>query len=362
MSTESTSPIIVKDSSFLLKLFARHPFFIILGRMLLVIALLAVLYYQLFERKDVTLGALYELFIAQLSIQRLPVFVMIVLLMPINWLIETQKWVILLQPIQQLQVFQALKVVLIGLTGSLFTPNRIGEYGGRLLLLAAPKRPKAIYATLLGACSQWIVLVLLGWWALMIAFSQGWLTIPSHWLWGLLIVGGLGSMLLLLIYFNLKKFLSWMITWHWAAKWTKSIQKTPFDYYQPTMLWTALGYALLRSLTYSVQYVGLLYFFGYSGSWLIMLIGVFIVYLLQTGIPLPPSTGLLARGNIALLIFGNLQPHALSSSILAATFGLWLLNVILPALWGAWFMMRINNCKEQKIPNSRRLKVNSYQK
>jgi hypothetical protein len=357
MPTESTPQITVKDSSFLLKLSDRHPFFVMAGRILLVIALIGVLYYQLFERKDVTLGVLYELFVAQLSIQRLPVLVAILLLMPVNWLIETQKWVILLQPIQQLKVFQALKVVLIGLTGSLFTPNRIGEYGGRLLLLEAPKRPQAIYATLLGACSQWIVLVLLGWWALMLAFAQGWLTLAPHWLGFLLAIGGLGSVLLLLIYFNLKKFLSWMITWRWAAKWTISIQKTPFQYYQPTMLWRALGYALLRSLTYSIQYVGLLYFFGYSGAWWIMLTGVFIVYLLQTGIPLPPSTGLLARGNIALLIFGNLQTSALSTSILAATFSLWLLNVILPALWGAWFMMRIGNYKEQKISHARHLKV-----
>ncbi|MFK7798553.1 MAG: hypothetical protein AB8E82_13960 [Aureispira sp.] len=357
MSTESTSPTIVKDSSFLLKLFDRHPFFIILGRIGLAVALLVVLYYQLFERKDVTLGALYELFVGQLSIQRLPVLVAILLLMPINWLIETQKWVLLLQPIQQLHVFQALKIVLIGLTGSLFTPNRIGEYGGRLLLLEAPKRPQAIYATLLGACSQWIVLILLGWWALMTAFYQGWLTIAPHWLQVLLVIGVLGSVTLLLLYFNLKKFLSWMITWRWAAKWTISIQKTPFKYYESTMLWTALGYALLRSLTYSVQYVGLLYFFGYSGDWSMMLTGVFIVYLLQTGIPLPPSTGLLARGNIALLIFGNLQANALSSSILAATFSLWLLNVILPALWGAWLMVQISNYKEQENPHSRHLKA-----
>lgn len=338
-----------KDSGFLIKLLTRHKFFVTLGRVLLVIALLAILYYQLFERKEVTLGELYGLFLEQLSVHYLPLLVGVVLLMPVNWLIETKKWVVLLQPIQQLPVFQALRVVLIGLTGSLFTPNRIGEYGGRLFLLEPQKRYQAVYATLLGACSQWIVLILLGWWALVLAFYQQWLPLEAINLQWLLILGGLGSAFLLGCYFNLKSLLQWVSTWKWASKWTAPLQNTPFHYYHKKLLWAALGYALLRSLTYSMQYVGLLYFFGYESSTLIMLVGVLIVYLLQTGIPLPPSTGLLARGNIALFIFGSLQPQAWSSSILAATFSLWLLNVILPALWGAWLLVRMGG--EEKDPH-----------
>lgn len=348
MSTDSTSPITIKDSRFLIKLLHRRRFFVLLGRVILVLALLGVLYYQLFERKEVTLGELYDLFWNRLSAARLPILLGVFVLMPVNWLIETQKWVVLLQPIQQLRVFQALRVVLIGLTGSLFTPNRIGEYGGRLLLLPSQKRHQAVYATLLGACSQWIVLILLGWWALMLAFYQQWLPLQSSWFWSLFIIGFVGSIGLLVAYFNLKRLLHWISTWQWAAKWTAPLQHTPFHYYYKKLLWIALGYALLRSLTYSMQYVGLLYFFGYESSFVIMLAGVLIVYLLQTGIPLPPSTGLLARGNLALFIFGSLQIGALSSSILAATFSLWLLNVILPALWGAWFLVRMGGHVEEE--------------
>lgn len=350
MPTDSTSRIIIKDSRFLIKLLHHRRFFIVLGRGMVVLALLVILYYQLFERKEVTLGELYQLFKQQLSRQQLPILLGVVVLMPLNWLIETKKWVVLLQPIQQLRVFQALRVVLIGLTGSLFTPNRIGEYGGRLLLLAPQKRYQAVYATLLGACSQWIVLILLGWWALMLAFYQQWLPLSTTWFWVLLGLGAIGSALVLLVYFHLKRFLNWMITWKWAAKWTAPIKDTPFAYYHVSLLWKALAYALLRSLTYSIQYVGLLCFFGYESSLLIMLVGVLIVYLLQTGIPLPPSTGLLARGNIALFIFGSLEASALNSSILAATFSLWLLNVILPAVWGAWFVVRIGGKTLEEAP------------
>ncbi len=343
MSTNTSSPIPIKDSRFLAKQLHRRRFFIGLARVILVLALLGVLYYQLFEQREVTLSELYALFLGRLSEERLPILMAIVALMPLNWLIETKKWVELLRPIQQLRVFEALRVVLIGLTGSLFTPNRIGEYGGRLLLLEPKKRYQAVYATLLGACSQWIVLILLGWWALLLAFYQKWLPLPSILFWGLLLLGSIGSAVLLLAYFNLQHLLRWVATWKWAVRWTAPLKNTPFSYYAASLLWKALGYALLRSLTYSIQYVGLLYFFGYESSLFVMLTGVLIVYLLQTGIPLPPSTGLLARGNIALFIFGSLQDSALSSSILAATFSLWLLNVILPALWGAWLVMRLEH-------------------
>lgn len=349
MPTDTTSSINTKDSGFLIKLLTRQKFFVTLGRVFLVLALLVVLYYQLFEREEVTLGELYALFLEQLSVQHLPLLIGVVVLMPVNWLIETQKWVVLLQPIQSLKVFQALRVVLIGLTGSLFTPNRIGEYGGRLLLLKPQKRYQAVYATFLGACSQWIVLILLGWWALLWAFYQQWLPLEAIGLEFLLILGGLGSIFLLGSYFNLQLLLQWVSTWKWASKWTAPLQNTPFHYYPKTLLWKALVYALLRSLTYSLQYVGLLYFFGYESSVVVMLVGVLIVYLLQTGIPLPPSTGLLARGNIALFIFGSLQPNALGSSILAATFSLWLLNVILPALWGAGLVMRMGGEEEEAV-------------
>lgn len=360
MPTNSTSQRAIKDNRFLAKLLHHRRFFVVLGQAIVVLALLAVLYYQLLDRKDVTLKELYRLFLSRISVQRLPVLIGVVLLMPINWFIETQKWVILLHPIQQLRFFAALKIVLIGVTGSLFTPNRIGEYGGRLLLLESQKRYQAVYATLLGACSQWIVLILLGWWALLFAFYQHWLPLSPSWFCYLFWGGLVGSILLLAAYFNLKRLLYWIVTWKWIAKWTAPLQHTPFIYYHHKLLWTALSYALLRSLTYSIQYVGLLYFFGYSEEGIVMLIGVLIVYLLQTGIPLPPSTGLLARGNLALFIFGNLQPNAWSSSILAATFSLWLLNVILPALWGAWFVVRLGKTtnNEKKLEGTKEINKN----
>src|SRR5690606_10186722 len=60
-------------------------------------------------------------------------------LMPFNWLTETLKWTTLLKPVT-LPWRRALAGILSGVTLSLFTPNRIGEYGGRILYVPPADR------------------------------------------------------------------------------------------------------------------------------------------------------------------------------------------------------------------------------
>jgi hypothetical protein len=86
----------------------------------------------------------------------------------------------------------------------------------------------------------------------------------------------------------------------------------------------------------------LLYFFGFEAPVGSAILAILIIYLLQTGIPLPPSTGLLARGNIALFIFGFLGAmETNATAVLAATFSLWIINVVLPAVLGAFFITKL---------------------
>ena len=338
--TDPTSALPSKGKGFLSKTLKRRRFFLLLLQSAGITALLAILYYQLFEHKTFNLAHWWALFLTQFSWSKLPLLVVVVLLMPVNWLLETQKWRALLRPLADVSMGRALRVVLIGLTGSLFTPNRIGEYGGRLLLLPPDQRHRALYATLLGAFSQWLVLIGLGAWAWTLALWAGWLSASTLFVGGATVLTVVGTLALLVLYRYSKRLLRWLVRRPRWQRWMHGVAATPFGAYTNVVLAQALSYALVRSLTYSLQYVGLLYFFGYDLPFLPTFLGVLLVYGVQTGLPLPPSTGLLARGNVALFIFGWLQPSALPLGILAATFGLWLLNVILPALLGGWFMLQ----------------------
>src|SRR3954463_14477474 len=54
-------------------------------------------------------------------------------LMPGNWGLEARKWQVLLKPLERLTFFTSFKAILSGVAFSINTPNRIGEYGGRIV-------------------------------------------------------------------------------------------------------------------------------------------------------------------------------------------------------------------------------------
>ena len=68
----------------------------------------------------------------------------VILLAFVNWGLEARKWQVLVKPVQDMNFLRAYKSVLSGLTLSLNTPNRMGEYGGRILYIKEGGRLKAI--------------------------------------------------------------------------------------------------------------------------------------------------------------------------------------------------------------------------
>jgi len=338
-----------KDKGFSLKSLVQHKFFMLLLKLILIIVLGAILYHQILGREDLTIQKLGIEFLQHLSWQKAPLLVLVLILMPLNWFFETQKWLALLRKIEVINFYQALKVILIGLSLSLFTPNRVGEYGGRVMMVSKENRLHAIWATMVGISSQWIILVVGGWWSLMGAFYVGFIPINVTLLGSLIGVGGLFSIFLLIVYFNLKQLVRYGARFKWTQKWSEKMSASPFDYYTNRELIQALIYSGIRYLIYSFQYLCLLYFFGFQADLFATFLGILIVFLLQTGIPLPPSTGLLGRGNIALLIFSYLSIlEGTAMAILSATFSLWMLNVVLPSILGAFFAARFGwNGKEK---------------
>lgn len=348
MLTKTTNTLSLKNTANWIGKLGQRKFVQLLFKFLLSITLAVVLYYQLFARKDLTLESLAQEFVTNLSWEKAPYVVAVLLLMPLNWFFETKKWLALMQKIEPIAMTKALRAVLVGVTCSLFTPNRVGEYGGRVMMVSKGKRFMSVFATMVGISSQWIVLVIGGWWGLMGAFYAGLMPINGRLFLGLVWLGIIASSCLVLIYFNLPVVVQSCLNFKWTKKWAEKIQASVFEYYNNQELLKALAYSSIRYLIYSFQYLLLLCFFGFQASTIAIFLGILIVYLLQTGIPLPPSTGLLARGNIALLIFGflNAAPVA-ATAVLASTFSLWLINVLFPAIIGALCIVQLNWQKQR---------------
>ncbi len=59
----------------------------------------------------------------------------VLLMMPLNWGIEAQKWRYIMEPKEEISFWRASKGVLAGASVSSLSPNRIGDFLGRVFVL-----------------------------------------------------------------------------------------------------------------------------------------------------------------------------------------------------------------------------------
>ena len=297
-----------------------------------------VLYYQVLAKDNIQ--DLYLVFVEQLTIQNAIWMVLAVMLMPINWFLETLKWKILVQNFDDISLWQAYKAVFAGVTFSIFTPNRVGEYGGRILLIKPENNWKAIIATLVGSFSQLLILLSMGLMGL-VYFSFQFLAIDPFVIQGIGLLGVALICLMLFCFFNVNLIipLAKKIPFaNYLKKFVKDIQV--LRNYSSKELGPVLIFAFLRYSVYSLQYFLILKFFGLEIALLPGLAAIATIFLLQTSFPLPPLMGLLIRGEVALFVFSFFSENDLA--ILASTFSLWIINLIIPALIGTLFVMNVN--------------------
>lgn len=307
----------------------------------LVLLLAYILYRQLWG------GAHWDTFLAFWTVERWQenrfYLLLTILLMPLNWSLETAKWWILLRPLYPSPYSKAFVAVLNGISLSLFTPHRIGEYGGRILNYPAVGHAKVIMASLVANFGQLLCLITAGFVGIIfwgrsffhefgIVYDVG------------LYLGGPILVLLWWGFFSIRRFLPWVqhITW---PTWLRWIPKT-LDHarqFNKTLLVQSAAMAAIRFLIYSMQFVCLLLFFGLDVPWHILLNGVFVIYLLQSGLPLPPALGLLTRGELGVLIWQNYEVNPLA--ILAASMALFIINLAIPALLGLMVIVKTNVTK-----------------
>lgn len=254
---------------------------------------------------------------------------LVLVMMPVNWLLEGRKWHLLLRAFLPWKFGRTLVATLAGVSLSAATPNRIGEIGGRLLLAKRQELAGVAASSLLGSLCQWTAFLLLAWPGLV--WTLGW----PLWLFlmgpaCLLLLWLGGKPLLMGILRAIARYLNWP---------TDHIKSALSDVKLITLV-RAGAYACLRFSVYCLQLVLLLRFFGLVLPWGRGLAGTAAIYLVQAGLPLPPGLNLLTRTELGLLVWQAETGGAAGVAVLAGFTTLFAVNVLLPAVPGYWFIVR----------------------
>jgi hypothetical protein len=310
--------------------------------------LFAAIYKQVFLNKDIgaTTAAL------KLAIkENKGTLLLVLLLMPINWLLETFKWQLLIKKVEVLSLPKAFAAILAGVTFTMFTPNRMGEYGGRFLFLKEPMKAKALQATVLGSLAQIICTIIFGMLAItymVMAMGEG-MILPALTLFAIIFT----AFVLLFFYFRSNTIYTLLPDKGWIGKMRAKLAL--LEQFEQGILSGVLLLAGVRYVVYALQYLLLLSVLS-SVTFLSMkgLAQVSLAFLLQTAIPTIALFDMGIRGNVALFLFKNTQVNA--AGIVAAAFSLWFINLLIPAvmgyaiiLWKRWFKLsepRLNGLRD----------------
>jgi hypothetical protein len=271
----------------------------------------------------------------------------VLLLMVINWGLEARKWQVLLLPLEKLTLAKSFKAVLSGVAFALNTPNRVGEYAGRVLYVSEGKRIRAVSLSIAGSFSQLIITLIFGVagiWVLRDLFlANEYVSSYSIWLKFLEGVLVVITLICLLIYFRI----SWII---------KGVERMPglgrivrhiavLEELSVTILLRVLVLSFGRFLIFIIQYNLLLQVMHVDASWWQ---GFWLVSVLFLWLAIWPTIALLELGlrwEYSILLFSMVSSNTVG--IYAVATGIWIINLVIPALAGSLFMLGIRIFKER---------------
>lgn len=272
-----------------------------------------------------------------------PLIIAVVLLMPVNWILEAIKWKFTISKAEKINLFTAVRAILGGITVSMITPNRTGEYLGRVFILKSPVN--GILLTLAGSFSQLITTFVMGCTSLFIAMPVfiNYLAIESD---GYLTLFRIANMAMILgsvmIYMKFPVFYK-IADMSLLRKYDKIKKLARFsEAFSQLDLIKILMISLLRYVIFSTQYYLLLLVGGIQLNPQSAFIVISLQYFIMAFIPSVALSEIGIRGSVAIMIFsiyfkygkGVLLNDEQAFSVAFASISLWFINLAVPAIAG----------------------------
>ena len=258
----------------------------------------------------------------------------ILLLMPLNWAIETWKWQMLVRSIEpEIGFGRSLKAVMSGVTVGTITPNRAGEFAGRILFVQKENRAKASYLTIFGDTAQFCATVIFGIIGLMMLGNYLNGTIPFN---TFMIISAVCGVAIIIIFIKFDSIVN-------ALGRTRFVKRR-FEKYVPQCeidirnKFITILLSLARYIVFCLQFYLSLRFFGIDIPMQSAFAAIFTTYICTYLIPNIAAAELGIRISFALVFIGIFTTQ--ETAIALASLLLYLVNVGLPIIIGGIFLLK----------------------
>jgi hypothetical protein len=254
-----------------------------------------------------------------------------------NWFFEILKWQQLVKSINNISFRSALEQSLGGLTASLITPNRIGDYGAKAVYYVKQYRTKIVLLNLSGNMAQMIITSIFGIIGFIIFVNRYQIDVNyysvARFAFILLLIGLFTSIGVKHRRFKIKGYsLEYVLNF--------------IRHMTINLHFTNLLLSLIRYLIFSFQFYYLLNLFGVAVEYNKAMVVITSMYFLASIVPSVAIFDVVIKGSIAVFLFGFVEVNELT--ILTIITLMWLLNFMIPSLFGSYFVLNFKLPKPQE--------------
>ena len=301
--------------------------------------------YSVFNKKTAEFSSLFENF-AFIPASQIAFFIgTLILLMLVNWGLESLKWKSLISPIYKISFFSAFKSILLGVFTGLFLPNRTGEWMGRIFSVPNSSKTALFVHTMIGNFAQLLTTLIMGIVALIYFSnfrSQLWQHISTiETLGGIPIKYWIIMVITIIIIF--------IATMLYLNNKTKQIKES-LKYLQEISLAIYIKiFAIsgLRYFVFTLQYLLMFALFSVKIPLFDLTMLISLYFLILAAIPSVVYTEVGIRGGVGVFLFGlyshlhGINEWSMATQVVLVTLIVWLVNIIFPAIVGSIFLYRL---------------------
>lgn len=305
-------------------------FFFVLIKLSIVAGTFYFIYQKLTQNEHLSFSD-FSYFLEKNKVFSLKNILFLLFLTVFNWFFEILKWQKLASIVTKISFFKSLEQSLGALTASLFTPNRIGEYGAKAVYFQYGVRKKIMLLNLLGNMSQMAVTTFVGIFGL-VAFYL--IYKPEINPYQLLVFAGICLMVLLFAR-HFWRNNSWNLRGFELSKIKDFIKDIA-----PATKTQVLLLATIRYFLFSLQFYFLLTLFQVNLNYYEAMVVISCSYLLSSIIPSIFIFDVVVKGGVAVFLFSFAVVD--NVIVLSTITFMWLLNFVLPSIFGSYYVLNFN--------------------